>query len=100
MSDFRNSDPLHRDPNDPKGGNVGYEPANRRDTAGWGWIAGAVFLAILVAIAFGLGHEPNNRVASNDVTPPAAMHPLGAPMTSPGLAPPPAQSPAPTPNRP
>lgn len=92
MSDFR--DPLYRDPNDPMTGNVGYEPSAGRN-AGWGWIAGAVFLVIVLAIAFGVGHEPNNRVASN-TAPPAMNHPLAppaamnpAPGTAP-LAPPPA----------
>ena len=57
----------------PMTGNVGYEPAYRRN-AGWGWIAGAVFLVIVLALAFGVGHEPNSRVASNTVPPPAATH--------------------------
>jgi hypothetical protein len=92
MSDFR--DPLYRDPNDPMSGNLGYEPAGRN--AGWGWIAAAVFLVVVLAIAFGVGHTPNDRVAMNNATrPPTAMtHPLGAapPATSPalGLTPPPA----------
>src|ERR1700691_1864002 len=70
MSDYRNSsDPLYRDPNGPMTGNAGYVPAARTN-AGWGWIAGAIFLVIILAIAFGVGHEPN-RVASNDMTPSA-----------------------------
>jgi hypothetical protein len=86
-------------------GNVGYEPAYRRN-AGWGWIAGAVFLVIVLALAFGVGHEPSSRVASNTVPPPAATHsPLGppaavnpaAPPAAPSLTPPPA--PSPTPNQ-
>lgn len=107
MSDFRNNDPLYRDPNNPMTGNIGYEPAERRST-GWGWIAGAVFLVIVLALAFGAGHESNNsRVASNSPTPPAATHPLTvgptatspAPPAAPGLAPPPAPAPSPTPNQ-
>jgi hypothetical protein len=105
MSDFRNSDPLYRDPNDPMTGNIGYEPASRGNT-GWGWIAGAVFLVIVLALAFGAGHEPNNnsRVASNSPTPPAATHPLTlgpqrtnpAAPAAPGLTPPPAPPQSPT----
>jgi hypothetical protein len=94
----------YRDPNDPTYGNLGYEPADRRTSNGWGWIAGAVFLVIVLAIAFGVGHEPS-RVASNDGTQSAAtpMAPPAttsnpAPSTIPGLAPPPA--PAPAPDRP
>jgi len=104
MSDYRNfSDPLYRNPNDPSTGNAGYEPAARTN-AGWGWIAGALCLVIILAIAFGVGHEPN-RVASNDEAQPAATHmapPAAAlrpaPPAVPGLAPP--QEPAPTPDRP
>ena len=98
MSDYR--DPLYRDPNNPMR-NAGYEPAAPRG-AGWGWIAGAVFLVIILALAFGLGHEPSSRIASNTATPPSAAHPIGPPSNpatppaTPGLAPPPAPAPAPT----
>jgi hypothetical protein len=103
MSDFRNSDPLYRDPNDPTG-NYGYEPAGGAN-ASWGWLAGAVILLVVLGIAFGIGHEPS-RVASNDVSPPTAMAPPAsttmkplAPSAAPGLTPPPAQPPA-APNAP
>jgi hypothetical protein len=98
MSDYRNSsDPLYRDPNGPMTGNAGYEPAARTN-AGWGWIAGAIFLVIILAIAFGVGHEPN-RVASNDMTPSAATHmppPAGVNPVPPlpGLVPPSAPTPS------
>jgi hypothetical protein len=84
----------YRDPNDPMYGNTGYEPADRTGTS-WGWIAGAVFLVIVLALAFGVGHEPS-RVASNDAAPPQATAPTspgGQPSTMPGLAPPPQQAP-------
>jgi len=88
----------YRDPNDPMHGNFGYEPADRR-SSGWGWIAGAVFLVIVLALAFGNAREPS-RVASNDsqsaatrTAPPA--HTTNPASTIPGLAPPP----APTPNK-
>jgi hypothetical protein len=91
----------YRDPNDPMYGNRGYEPADRRTTSGWGWIAGAVFVVIVLALAFGLSHEPS-RVAFNDpaqsgvthTAPAAGANP--APTRLPGLVP----SPAPAPNRP
>jgi hypothetical protein len=100
MSDYRNSsDPLYRDPSDPTTGSTGYEPVARNNFS-WGWIAGAVFLVIILAIAFGAGHDPN-RVASNDITPPAPtrMAPPAAtinpaPPATPGLAPPPAPAPS------
>jgi hypothetical protein len=59
-----------------------------------------VFLVIVLALAFGVGHEPS-RVASNDVTPPqttATPPQTTAPATPsplPGLTPP-----AQAPNRP
>jgi hypothetical protein len=105
MSDFR--DPLYRDSFNPMTGNVGYEPADRRN-AGWGWIAGAVFLVIVLALAFGVGHEPGTRLASNAATPPSATHqPLGppaaanpaSPPAAPSLTPPPTPAPTPTPSQ-
>ena len=58
----------------------------------WGWIAGAVFLVIVLAVALGVGHEPT-RVASNNATPPQTTAPA-APPTMPGLTPPPSQAPS------
>jgi hypothetical protein len=88
----------YRDPNDPMYGNTAYEPADRRSGTSWGWIAGAVFLVIVLALAFGAGHEPS-RVASNDTVPPQTTTPqTTTPMTPsplPGLTPP-----AQAPNRP
>ena len=94
----------YRDPNDPMYGNTAYEPADRRPGTGWGWIAGAVFLVIILALAFGVGHEPS-RVASNnntvETTAPMAPGPSTnpSPSTVPGLAPPPLHQPT-APNRP
>jgi hypothetical protein len=83
----------YRDPNDPMYGNSGFEPADRGDGSSWGWIAGAVFLVVVLALAFGVGHEPS-RVASNDVAPPQMSSPA-TPAPMPGLTPP-----AQAPNRP
>ena len=38
----------YRDPNDPM---YGYEPPDRTGTS-WGWIAGTVSMAIILALAF------------------------------------------------
>ena len=85
----------YRDPNDPMYGNRGYEPADRTSTS-WGWIAGAVFPVIVLALAFGVGHEPS-RVASNNTAAPQATAPAspaeGQPSKLPGLTPPPSQAP-------
>ncbi len=104
MTDYRSSrDPLYRDRNDPATRNTGYEPAaSDRMRARWGWIAGAVFLVVILGIAFGVGHD-HNHVASNDAAPPAATHmppPAAAVNPAPGLARPPAPAPAPAPSRP
>jgi hypothetical protein len=89
MSDYRN-------PNDPLWRGAQYEPATSGNNVGWGWIAGALALVILVAIAFGVGHSPT-ETASNDVSPQAnrMTPPPSAPRhvnpAAPGLTPPPAQ---------
>ena len=36
----------------------------------WGWIAGAVFVIVMLALVF--ASSENTRTASNDATPPAA----------------------------
>jgi hypothetical protein len=86
--------PDYRNPNDPLWRGPQYEPATSGSNASWGWIAGAVVLVVLVAVAFGIGHGPT-QTASNDT--PATNHlaaPPPAPRTMnpglPGLTPPPA----------
>jgi hypothetical protein len=73
MSDFR-------DPNDPLRRDEVYDPNVRSSNAAWGWVAGIVFLGIIVALAFGVGRSPNHggtNVANN--TPPAASQPAPGP---------------------
>jgi len=95
----------YRDPNDPQMRNMGYEPYSAGTKTGWVWLAAAIFFILVLAVAFGVGHEPN-RVARNDETPPAtqmtppAALPNPAPPAAPSLVPPPAPAPAPAPNRP
>jgi hypothetical protein len=81
MSDYRNQDFSHLNPEDP------FASSARMDgsaaNVAWGWVAAAVFLAVILAAAFGIGHQPGGigtNTASNDVAPPAATH----------MAPPPA----------
>jgi hypothetical protein len=60
MADYRNpNDPFYRDD----------QVGSSSNSAAWGWIAGALFLVVILAIA--LGHEPT-MTASNDTTPPAS----------------------------
>jgi hypothetical protein len=103
MSDYRNFD--RGDPNDPSRGNAPYDPVARPMNAAWGWVAAAVFLVVVLAIAFGVGHQPGsyNTAANDQTSPPAArMAPPvtpAAPVTTqtPTFAPAPI---APTPNAP
>jgi uncharacterized iron-regulated membrane protein len=70
MSDYRN-------PNDPSWRDSPYDLNARTGNATSGWIAGGVFLLILIGLAFGVGHMPNhgnnNSVANN--TPPPTTQP-------------------------
>jgi hypothetical protein len=61
MSEYRNAnDPLRRDsPYD----------LNASQGGAWTWIAGAVFVVILIALTLGINHPPNNagpNMAAND----------------------------------
>lgn len=90
MSDYRYQDPEDPFRNDSKlDPNVSPPPAQA-----WGWIAAAVFVVLVMAVAFGVGHRPGQvgtNTASNDVTPPAVTH-----MAPPANTAPPAATPAPT----
>ncbi len=72
MSDYYNNsdDPWRRD--------AAYDLNAHRRGSAWGWIAGAVFLAVVLAIAFGAGHSSNsagsNVVANNGTLPMAQPH--------------------------
>ena len=105
MSDYRNSD--YDDRNDPLRRDPAFDPDARTMNATWGWITAAVFIVVVLAVAFGIGHEPGQsgtNTAANDVTPPAATR--AAPpltMAPPANPAPPAATPAPvtpTPNSP
>ena len=80
MSDYR--DPYNRDPMGPAGAGTRQV---RRANSGLGWIAGAVFLVIVLALIFGLGRS-GEHTASTGASPPA---------TTTGAAPPPAGGSAP-----
>lgn len=70
----------YRDPNDPLRRDTMYDPNVRSSNAAWGWIAGIVFLGIIVALAFGVGRSPNEsgtNVANN--TPPAQTQAVPGP---------------------
>lgn len=81
MSDPRDSDLRRTD----------LEPARGYDSA-WGWIAGAVFVLLILVLVFGYGM--NTDTASNGASPPASTTGSGATMSRP--TPPAAATPSPT----
>jgi hypothetical protein len=101
MSDYRN-------PNDPSWRDSPYNFNARSGNVASGWIAGGVFLVIVIGLAFGVGHmpnhgnnSPNNTTANNTSMPatqPAPSGPAGrtysptpmSPMESPEQNPAPA----------
>lgn len=70
MSDYRDPyrDPV--DPLDPAGTSL-RRTEMRRANSGLGWIAGALFLVVVLALIFGLGRT-GDQTASNSASPPAA----------------------------
>jgi hypothetical protein len=99
MSDYRNSDFDYRTGNDPLRRDPPYDPDERAMNATWGWIAAAIFVVVILAVAFGIGHEPGQpgtNTASNDLAPPAATRMAPPVMPAlPGNTAPPAATPAP-----
>ncbi len=85
MSDYRNANYDYRDPNDPLRHDTRFDPDVRSANAAWGWIAAAVFLVVVLAIAFGAGHKGQlgTNTASNDTAPPPAMSRMSQPPAAP-----------------
>ena len=81
MSDYR--DPYNRDPTDPLD-----RPMRRSEmrsaNSGLGWIAGALFMVVVLALIFGLGRT-GERTANSGANPPAATT-GAAPLPIPGPA--------------
>ncbi len=66
MSEFRNM-------NDPNRVDTAYDPNVRGNNATLGWIAGGVFLVVVLALVFGFGHparQTGQNMANN--TPPVS----------------------------
>jgi hypothetical protein len=77
MSDYRNQDFTHLSLEDPFASSAKMDPHTRAANMAGGWIAASVFLVIVLAVAFGIGHQPGGigtNTASNDVAQPAATH--------------------------
>jgi hypothetical protein len=93
------SDYDYRNPEDPFQRDTAYDPNVRTGNSAWGWVAAAVFVAIVLAVVFGMGRQPGQNginTASNETRAPATqMAPAPAPNPSPAT---PAPAPAPSNN--
>jgi len=75
MSDYRNANFHYWNPDDWFGHGAGGDRKVRAADSGWGWIAAALVLALIVAAAFGVGHRPGQggtNLASIGPMPPAS----------------------------
>jgi hypothetical protein len=84
MSDYQNSDFDPFNPEDPYRRGAKMDPDVRAMNAVWGWMAAAIFVVVVLAVAFGMTHQAGQigtNTASND-TPSAAtrMSPPISPM--------------------
>ena len=91
------SDYDYRNPEDPFQRDTAYDPNVRTGNSAWGWIADAEFVAIVLAVVFGMGRQPGQNgtnTASNEMRPPATTQ-MKPPATNPSLASPAPANPAP-----
>jgi hypothetical protein len=91
------SDYDYRNPEDPFQRDTAYDPNVRTGNSAWGWVAAAVFVAIVLAVVFGMGHQPGQNgtnTAMNQTKSPAATQMAPPTTTSPTTNPSPA-TPAP-----
>ena len=94
------SDYDYRNPEDQFQRDTAYDPNVRTGNSAWGWVAAAVFVAIVLAVVFGMGRNPGQNgtnTASNEMRPPAAtqMAPRPSPATPAPATPAPASPAAP-----
>jgi hypothetical protein len=95
------SDYDYRNPEDPFQRDAAYDPNARSGNSAWGWVAAAVFVAIVLAVVFGMGHQPGQNgtnTAANETRPPASIMapPAGTPApTNPAPTNPTPANPAP-----
>ena len=91
------SDYDYRNPEDPFQRDTAYDPNARTGNSAWGWIAAAVFVAIVLAVVFGMGRQPGQNgtnTASNEMRPPATTQ-MKPPATNPSPTSPAPANPAP-----
>ena len=94
------SDYDYRNPEDPFQRDTAYDPNVRTGNSAWGWVAAAVFVAIVLAVVFGMGRQPGQNgtnTAANETRAPATqMAPAPIkPATNPSPASPAPANPAP-----
>jgi hypothetical protein len=79
MTDYRNpNDPFYHDQLNTR---RDYDPDARNYNATWGWIAAALFLVVILAIAFGVGRGPTQTASNETSTAPVQMAPPAKPAT-------------------
>jgi hypothetical protein len=91
------SDYDYRNPEDPFQRDTAYDPNVRSGNSAWGWVAAAVFVAIVLAVVFGMGRQPGQtgtNTASNETRPPMTTQ-MAPPATRPSPAMPAPANPAP-----
>ncbi len=107
MSDYRTTNLDFHNPDDPFRNDPKLDPNVRAASAMWGWIAAAVFVAIVLVLALGAGHKPahlGTNMAANTMAPPAATRMAPTTVLPPSATPAPAVTApppiAPAPNTP
>ena len=96
MTDYRDQNPYFDEDRRP----AGFASDARAKNALWGWVAAAVFLVMVLAVAFGIGHHPSQSgtsTAMNTTAQPPAMTRMTPPATTLGT---PASPITPLPNTP
>jgi cell division protein FtsN len=84
MSDWTSGSEF-RNPDDPYRRDAYTDPDARAANAVWGWIAAAVFVVVILAVAFGMSHQPGQdgaNVASNTPAATRMAPPSGTPAPS------------------
>jgi hypothetical protein len=79
MTDYRDPYFDHHRP-------AGFDADARVTNATWGWIAAGVFLVVILAVGFGLGHQPGHggtNTAMNTPAPPSAVTHMNPPTFAP-----------------
>jgi hypothetical protein len=89
MSDYRNPDPR-----DPVTGTDLRVRHMRDSNAMWGWIAGAVVVAVVLIVMFSFGRDDTRMAANPPPGTPPISRPANQPMNPPAATPAPAPSPA------